>query len=133
MGSELLDEPSESPSPLTDYTEVFEAQFPYYLSLGMSYDDYWHNDPSLVRHYREANELRRRRFNQESWWQGAYFYNALMAGLSALGKDQQPYMSEPIPLTEKERAEQKEREYIAMTERLKADLMGATRERHNSR
>lgn len=51
--------------------------FPYYLSLGMSYAEYWQKEPSLVVAYRKAEEMRNERRNQELWLQGMYIYEAL--------------------------------------------------------
>lgn len=64
-------------APLHSYGEKFEELFPYYLSLGMTEEQYWDKDCRLVIFYRKAEELRTSRKNQEMWLQGAYFYEAL--------------------------------------------------------
>lgn len=64
-------------APFYTYTEKFNELFPYYLSIGMTEEQYWDKDSRLVVSYRKADELRMTRKNQELWLQGAYFYEAL--------------------------------------------------------
>ena len=52
-------------APLHSYGEKFEELFPYYLSLGMTEEQYWDKDCRLVIFYRKAEELRTSRKNQE--------------------------------------------------------------------
>ena len=114
---------------LQSYTEVFEQLCPYYMSIGMSYDDFWSGDVEMVKAYRKANELRDRRHNQDMWLQGRYFYDALCAA-SPLFRftmkkgmiKPEPYTSEPYPITEAELREREEREARAKEERLKAEF-----------
>lgn len=88
--------------------------FPYYMGLGMSYEEYWHGPAWLCAAYREAHD---RRIHEEEWArhrQGAYIYHALLCVapvLRAFAKGEvKPgeYPSEPWPLT-KEEAEERER------------------------
>jgi hypothetical protein len=95
---------STSPFPLT---EIFNKQFPYYLSIGMTYEQYWEDDCLLVKFYREAEKLRTDRMNQQAWLQGMYVYDA-MSRLSPLfrafakkGTKAQPYVEEPYPINSK--------------------------------
>jgi hypothetical protein len=114
---------------LQSYTEVFEQLCPYYMSIGMSYDDFWQGDVDMVKAYRKANELRDRRHNQDMWLQGRYFYDALCAA-SPLYRftmkkgmiKPEPYTKEPYPITEAELREREEREAKAREERLKAEF-----------
>lgn len=98
--------------------------FPYYLSIGMSADQFWLDDPWLAKAYREMNDLNRQRRSEEMWLQGLYVFNAISTALSNLhfdGKHHKPnkYMEEPIrvtPLTEYEKeakAEAERRKAIA--------------------
>ena len=74
---------------------------PYYLSIGMSADEFWRGDSTLVKAYQKAEELRKDRKNQELWWQGMYIYDALCAAsplFRAFGKKgakAAPYAKEP--------------------------------------
>ena len=49
------------------------------MSIGMSYDEFWNQDVSLVKAYRKADELRRRRQNVVLWLQGVYVREALLS------------------------------------------------------
>ena len=101
MDGDGLSEPSGK---TTSYRETFEDAFPFYLSIGMSYDEYWNGDASLTNYYRKAHYLRLERKNQEMWLQGMYIYEAI-ADLSPIlhafakaGTKAKPYPSEPYNL-----------------------------------
>ena len=89
------------------YTEIFEKKFPYYLSIGMTEEQYWDSDSCLVKFYREAEEIRRERFNQEAWLQGMYIYDALariapiLHAFAKKGTKAQPYVEEAYPINKK--------------------------------
>ncbi len=95
-------------APLKTYTEKFNELFPYYLSIGMTEEQYWDKDNQLVIPYRKADELRMTRTNQELWLQGAYFYDALcrvspiLHAFAKKGTKPTPYMAEAYALTEKQ-------------------------------
>lgn len=97
---------ASSRSPLFRYSNIFDDLCPYYMSIGMSYQDYWDGDCEMVIPYRKAAELDKERQNTYLWLQGMYFYNALLCAspvLNALSKDKKPrpYLEEPIPITRK--------------------------------
>ena len=75
MDGKLLNE--AEPSERLSYTQRFEAVVPYYMSLGMTPDEFWQGDPQLAKWYRESYRIRRDRKNQEMWIQGMYIYEAL--------------------------------------------------------
>ena len=89
------------------YTEIFNKKFPYYLSIGMTEEQYWDSDCCLVKFYREAEEIRRERFNQEAWLQGMYIYDALariapiLHAFAKKGTKAQPYVAEAYPIGKK--------------------------------
>lgn len=111
------------------YGETFEQLCPYYMSIGMSYDEFWNDDVSKVKAYRKAYELKEKRRNQELWLQGMYFYEAL-CDASPLFRfsmkkgtiKPEPYVKEPYPITEAEEKEREEREARKKEERLKAEF-----------
>ena len=88
------------------YTETFKELFPYYLSIGMSYELYWHGEPWLTKAFRQAEEMRVDRMNYEKWLQGLYVYH----GIGAL----QPILN---PFSKKHKADEYIKEPIAITER----------------
>ena len=82
----------------------------------MTPDQYWDGDPALTKDYRKADELTRKRKNQELWLQGMYIYNAvccaapLMQAFAKKGTKAYPYPDEPYPMTAKEIADKKARD-----------------------
>lgn len=99
------------------------------MSIGMTYDEFWNQDVSLVEVYRKANELRDKRRNQELWLQGMYIYEALCdaSPLFRLSLKKgivkpEPYAKEPYPITAAEVREREEREAKKKEERLKAEF-----------
>ena len=111
------------------YNDIFEQLCPYYMSIGMSYDDFWNGDVSMVKAYRKAYELQERRRNQELWLQGMYIYEAL-CDASPLFRftmkkgaiKPEPYVKEPYPISVAEVREREEREARKREERLKAEF-----------
>ena len=112
------DEQSNVRHPFYTYAERFYEMFPYYLSIGMTYEQYWDGEPKLTAYYRKADELRSNRKNQELWLQGMYVYEAIcdaspiLHAFAKKGAKPLPYTTSPYPLTESEQkhnAEEKER------------------------
>lgn len=111
------------------YSEVFKQLCPYYMSIGMSYDDFWNGDVSMVEAYRKADELRLKQKNYELWLQGMYMYEALCDASplfrftmkSGMIKPE-PYAKEPYPITAIEAREREERMAKAREERMKAEF-----------
>ena len=111
-----------SPSLFT-YTERFYKVFPYYLSIGMTPEQYWEGDCTLVKYYREAEEIRNDRRNQELWLQGMYIYEALcdvapvLRAFVAKGAKPTPYSSKPYPLNNKQVQQNEEEKQRALVEK----------------
>ena len=112
------------------YTDVFKKMFPLYLSYGMTYQQYWEDEPSLAADYREAHKIMQRRQNLNAWMQGFYVYEAIGAFQEILpafpkkGAKVQPYMKEPLPMSEEEVKEREERDKREKMERIKQKMMG---------
>ena len=81
----------------------------------MTEEQYWDRDCCLVKFYREAENLRKERVNQELWLQGMYFYDALarvspiLHAFAKKGTKAQPYPDEPYPINKKTMDNVKER------------------------
>jgi len=86
---------------------LFESTCAYYLSIGMSYSQFWDDDPLIAKHYYKAQQLKSDRRNQELWLQGIY------VGLAFGANKNDPYPGEPLPRTERQAAEQAKRRYDA--------------------
>ena len=99
---------------LYSYKEKFDELFPYYLSLGMTEEQYWDKDCWLVVPYRKADEIRKTQRNYEMWLQGAYFYEAMgrvspvFHAFAKKGTKPAPYLAEPFAISEKQAEYQQE-------------------------
>ena len=103
------------------FTEIFDEVFPQYLVMGMSWEQFWEGEPSLVRAYRKADSIRRRRMNEELWLSGMYTAEALASTVGNMfSKKKYKYPAEPRPITPLEIQERRERERKAKMERIKA-------------
>ena len=126
---------NKSRSPFLTYTEQFYEAFPYYLSIGMTYEQFWDGDPHLAKYYRQADEMRIERKNQELWLQGLYVYEALcdvapiLQAMAKKGTKARPYPEQPYSITEKQRRKEigeKERAIAMKGKRFMEQFMRAT-------
>lgn len=93
---------------------------PFYLSIGMTTDEYWYATPALTAAYREAHKLKLRQQNEFAWLQGLYIQSAIRSVVSsAMGGNgkKAEYVKKPIDLgleteEEKQAKAQREREKI---------------------
>jgi hypothetical protein len=88
--------------------------WPYYLSLGCSYNEYWNGSAHVAAAYAEAEIYRKERANYEAWLQGLYFNKAVGSALAIAfwnkkGKKPDGYLEYPIAFTEREKEEEKQR------------------------
>lgn len=86
------------------FSKLFHDVEAYYISIGMTYDQFWHGDVWLAKVYRNAEELRERRANAEAWRNGFYMASALSSTVGNMfrkkGSKPIKYMDRPIPLTQ---------------------------------
>ena len=105
------------------YQKTFEEQCPFYMSIGMTYDEFWHGKPEQAKYYRKAYELKKKQINEQMWLQGMYFFEALcdvapiLVSFPSKNAKIHEYSVEPYALTVKE---QKEREQKEMERKQKA-------------
>ena len=114
-----MDEGGVSPSSSTDripqsFTEVFDAQFPYYLALGMTYDLFWRDDPEIVKYYRKYADIKRDQANHDAWWFGLYTYAAIVRASGAFNffaKERHPddYIDKPLDLNQEQKTEEEKK------------------------
>ena len=89
----------------------------------MTEEQYWDKDSLLVKYYREAEELRNEKLNQQAWLQGMYFYDALsrvspiLHAFAKKGTKAQPYADSPYPVTKKSSEEVKEKKAKAESQK----------------
>lgn len=102
------------PSSVFAYTKQFEKMCPYYLAIGMTYDQYWYGDCTIAKAYRDAHRIKQELDNQRCWLQGMYVYEAICCAspiLRDFSKARKPveYSKQPYDLgLDKERAKQRE-------------------------
>lgn len=95
---------------------------PYYIAIGMSYEQYWYDDPYLVRVYKRAYDIKKQEQNQILWLQGLYNYNAFATALGNLSsaiagrKGTAEYIKEPLDIFPKTKSD---KEIQAIKERNK--------------
>lgn len=118
MGGELL---TAEPTEIKTHTQVFEECFPFYLAIGMTYENYWAGDPSLARYYRKAYKIKQEEINNTAWLQGLYIYDAVSTalhnGLRGMGKNKTPpqnYAKKPYEFNKKEKTEAEKAKEVEM-------------------
>ena len=96
--------------------EYLDELFTFAFAIGMTFDQYWHDDPALINLFVKAEKVKQRKRNTEMWLQGAYIYNAigaLVPVINPFSKEHRakPYLKQPIPISEEEKAEQERDKY----------------------
>ena len=94
------------------YTEIFNTVLPYYLSIGMTWEQFWHGDVKMAEAYRKAEEMRVERMNTELWLQGMYVYEAICDAspifnpFAKRNTRPRPYPSQPYETKRKKKADE---------------------------
>lgn len=115
-------------SSFVTYKDKFYEALPFYISIGMTPDEFWCGDPLLVIYYRRANKLKNERKNSELWMQGAYVYEAICKAhplfqlYAPEGTTALPYSSEPYCLNKKE-LEKRQRDIEEKNNKKALDMM----------
>lgn len=117
----------ESDTPLSD---MLDKLCPYYMLMGVSYDEFWNGDYTHLKYYAERYKLETEKKNQELWLQGLYFFDALgtvVANATAKkGSTPKKYPEKPYRITEPSK-EEKEAEKKKQVEEFRAQLMALDR------
>lgn len=125
MGDCVTSQSQESDSHTEPFSvsKLFHDVEAYYISIGMTYDQFWRDDVWLAKAYRDAEELRARRANVEAWRNGFYTASALSSTVGNMfrkkGSSPIKYMDRPIPLTQKEQDEYEYQRALEAQERIK--------------
>lgn len=93
--------------------------------MGMTWTQFWIDEPELAIAYRKADAIIKRRKNEELWLSGLYVaeaLNATVGNMFSKGQKNQ-YPDEPFPITAEEQQERRERAEKARMERMKAAFM----------
>lgn len=128
MGEELDTSPQEVKKTIK---ENFEMACPYFMAIGMTYDEFWYKDPLIAKSFLKAHEIRQKQENQRLWLQGYYNYIALayispiLNPFAKKGTKPIPYPNQPIALTEDEVKERQEQERRDRLSKLKQKLIAS--------
>lgn len=124
------------------YADLFEEAFPYYLAIGMTYEQYWEQDSELVKYYRKAQEIKRDEANWAAWLQGLYVYEAIAdispilhafakKGTRAREYSKKPYEfnkpSKPVKDEHGQKLSKADREAKARSDKIKTMMMANMR------
>lgn len=75
------DEPQQTSA--TPYGDIFDEQLPYYMAIGMTYEQYWDGEVGMKSAFRKAYKIRmeteQRIADQNNWFMGQYMMQALQA------------------------------------------------------
>lgn len=93
---------------------MYAIMFPYLLSLGCSYNEFWNEPAWIAKAYLEAEIHRREQFNYNAWLQGLYFSSAVNSALAMAfwnkkGAKPNTYTQYPFAFTEREKEAERER------------------------
>ena len=127
-GEVTYEPPSSEEEKNIPFSEMFREVFPYYMAIGMSYDEFWNQDPYLAVYYWKMHELKRDEENQKQWWNGMYTFIAISTALSNIHMDGKKhkinhYLNEPLrirPYTEEELKAIEDRNNALVVARLNA-------------
>lgn len=107
------------------FTDVFEELCPYFMSIGVSYDDFWNGEFEITKFALKADEYTQRRKNSEFWLNSIYIFRAILDAAPAYKEfsNQNETISysvkEPFPLSKKEIEKQAEKEKEEKMNRIK--------------
>ena len=100
-------------------TNEFNKCCPFFISIGMTYEQFWYGDPTIANAYLEAFKLKEKREAEKTKWttweQGLYVYEAICdvsPVLRAFSKATKPlpYPERPYGPEEKEKEDKKIKE-----------------------
>ena len=100
-------------------TKQFNKCCPFFISIGMTYEQFWYDDPTIANMYLEAFKIKEKReaekTNWIAWEQGLYVYEAICdvsPVLRAFSKATKPlqYPQRPFGTDEKEKENKKIKE-----------------------
>jgi len=123
---------------------MFEEAFPYYLAMGMTYEQFWEQDSELVKYYRRASEIRQEQVNQEAWIHGMYVYEAIadlvpvLRAFAKKGTKPRKYSEKPYEFRKPERKKgeklsKRDAEAKARADKIRAQMMAAMQSNNKKR
>ena len=113
----------------TNVSEIFDTCCAFYMSIGMTYEEYWNGDSSLPIYYRKAYKLKQESANHEAWLYGLYVYDAVSSALTLFNSKEssrKSYTPKPFSFSGKEVEEEKKVEAEAQAEVWMKSCVSAT-------
>ena len=112
-------------------TKTFEEVCPFFISIGMTYEQFWYEDLTITRYYLKAYKTKMERESEinewRMWKQGVYMYEALcdvspiLHAFSKKGTKPLPFPEKPYGMEKKEEPKtEEEQKQVEENERLKA-------------
>lgn len=110
------------------FSDVLDKLCAYYMALGVSANDFWNGDYTMLKYYANRYKIAVEQQNEQLWLQGVYFYEALTVALAqAFSKHSTvKYPEKPHRLTPLSEEEQ-ELENKKKVEEFRAQLLAAGR------
>ena len=90
-------------APKSEFGKYLDTMCPYFMSWGMTWEEFWFESIERFAAYWQANEFNKERRNEELWWQGVYIRMAVASCLDSKGKIKYP--EKPYRITEMTDAE----------------------------
>ena len=113
-------------------SQKFDEMCPHFLSIGMTYEQFWYGDVTMTKDYLKAYKIKAKRENEIEQWniwkQGMYIYEALcdvspiLHAFSKSGTKPLQYRSKPMMEEIKDVKTEKEKQIEIENERLKARI-----------
>jgi hypothetical protein len=94
--------------PRKKYSEIFEELCPFYMSIGMSYEQYWDGESDIPKYVRKEYKLRQEALNYEAWLKGLYVYDAVISAMSHMSDNKnnhKNYAEKPYDFTPRKEEE----------------------------
>ena len=89
-------------APQSEFGKYLDQICPYYMSWGMTWDEFWYESLDRLQAYWQANQFSIERRNQELWLQGLYIRSAVASCMDKKFK----YPERPQRITEMTEDEQ---------------------------
>lgn len=108
------------------FSDVLDKLCAYYMALGVSADEFWNGDYTLLKYYVDKHRIAVEQQNEQLWLQGVYFYEAVSVALAqSFSKHANvKYPDKPYRITPLSEEEQ-ELENKRKVEEFRAQLMAA--------
>lgn len=83
MGDRLTEEEKSEQTSQTPYGDMFDRLLPEYMSMGMTYDEYWDGEYGTKRAFRKAYRIRMENeqhiADRNNWYMGQYIVAAIQS------------------------------------------------------